>query len=259
MKILSLNINNFGGTKPKPVPSDCRKINSNETDWELWKKRVDDWRKDIDGEYNAEKIKNYIKENEFDIVIIQEFDMNSKNGNLLINGLEAFHYNIVYPNGYEAECKRGNKSITVMFIKDIDSCQISRENFSVTKRSVEIKFHGYTIIGVHVPLGDKNFWNSIIRRYKDNENEKLLLIGDMNVFDFGTLQKEKFFELLKCGAVDAWVQKKNSMDRPTANTGKRIDYAIMTPLLYNDLVDIDIDDILRNEAITDHSAISIIV
>ena len=41
------------------------------------------------------------------------------------------------------------------------------------------------------------------------------------------------------------------------NTEKRIDYAIMSPLFYEELVDITIDDVLRNKAITDHSAISI--
>lgn len=79
----------------------------------------------------------------------------------------------------------------------------------------------------------------------------------MNVYDLGTKQKEKFLELLKCGAVDAWVEKGNSMHRPTANTEKRIDYAIMSPLFYEELGNITIDDVLRNKAITDHSAISI--
>ncbi|WP_419893146.1 hypothetical protein [Oceanobacillus kimchii] len=125
-------------------------------------------------------------------------------------------------------------------------------------RNVEVKVGDRTIIGVHVPKGDKKYWDSLIELYNNqNEEDQLLIIGDMNVYDKGTTQMEKFIELLSLGAIDAWLEKGNPNDRPTANTKRRIDYAIMSPSLYSKLIDIDIDDTLRNEYVTDHSAIMV--
>ncbi|MEK5391849.1 hypothetical protein NSQ59_15955 [Margalitia sp. FSL K6-0131] len=256
MKILSLNINNFGGLTPKPLPNDY-KNSFEKVDWKAWNNAVNKWRNEIDSDKNISKLMDYVKNNNIDIIVFHEFDINSVAGENFTKELKKLSYKIVYPNTYcEDDFKKGNKSITVMFIR-VDY-EILPYNFSEKMRNVEVKVGDRIFIGVHIPLGDKNFWDSMIERYKSKkEEDKLLIIGDMNVYDLGTTQKEKFIKLLSHGAVDAWGEKNNSMDRPTANTGRRIDYAIMTPSLYCELIDIVIDDTIRNNCVTDHSAIMV--
>lgn len=255
MKILSININNFGGLTPKPLPKDY-KLSFEKVDWKAWNRAVNKWRNEIDWDKNISKLIEYLKNKDIDIIVFQEFDINSVAGKNFSEELEKLSYKIVYPNNYfESDFKKGNKSITVMFIR-VDY-EVLHYNFSETMRNIEVKVGDRIFIGVHIPLGDEKFWDSMIKLYKIKKEDKLLIIGDMNVYDLGTMQKEKFIKLLSLGAVDAWVEKKNSQDWPTANTGRRIDYAIMTPSLYSELIDIVIDDTLRNNCVTDHSAIMV--
>jgi len=253
MKIISLNVNNFGGLVSKPLIKDYS--DNGKPSWGVWNKAVIIWRKKIQWENNVAAIVNRVRN--FDIIVLQEVDTNSEAFEKLIKQLDG--YSIEYPNKTsENDFCTGYKSITVMFIKKCFAYKIVDDNFSTKEmKNVEVAFENKNVIGLHISMGDTDYWDSLIKHYKELKDKKVLIIGDMNVYDWGTKQKEKFLELLKCGAVDAWVEKGNSMHRPTANTEKRIDYAIMSPLFYEELGDITIDDVLRNKAITDHSAISI--
>lgn len=260
MNILSLNLNNFGGLSLKPVPKDY-KNSFDKVDMNAWCNAVDEWRNLIDSNKNISKIMEYIKNRNIDIYVFQEFDINSVAGKHFIKELMSLGYEIVYPNTYgKDDFKRTYSSITVMFIRI--EYKIQPYNFSkkISKywKNVEINVGNRRIIGVHVPLGHGKYWDSMIKFYKNkNEEDKLLIIGDMNVYDLGTPQMKKFTELLSLGAIDTWLKRGNPNDRPTANSNKRIDYAIMTPSLYSELLDVDICDDLRNECVTDHSAIMV--
>lgn len=253
MRIISLNVNNFGGLVSKPLIKDY--LYNEKPLWDDWNKAVMAWREKIKWENNVSVIADYVRD--FDVIVFQEVDTNSEAFKKLIKNLDE-HF-IVYPNKTEGKdyCI-GFKSITVMFIKRCFNYTIMADNYSAKKmKNVEINIDNKNIIGLHITMGDTDYWDSLIKHYNRLKDKKVLIIGDLNVYDRGTKQKEKFLELLNCGAIDAWVQKGNSMHRATSNTEKRIDYAIMSPLFYEELVDITIDDVLRNKAITDHSAISI--
>ncbi|SUY47683.1 exodeoxyribonuclease III (xth) [Clostridium putrefaciens] len=253
MRIISLNVNNFGGLISKPLIKDYSY--DGKPSWADWNNAVITWRKENQWENNVAGIVNHVRN--FDIIVLQEVDTNSEAFKELIKQL--YEYSVVYPNETNEDdfCK-GYKSITIMFIKKCVDYAVVTENFSTKKmKNVEVTIDNKNIIGLHISMADIDYWDSLIKRYKELKDKKVLIIGDMNVYDWGTQQKEKFFELLKCGAVDAWVEKGNSMHRPTANTEKRIDYAIISPLFYEELGNITIDDVLRNKAISDHSAISI--
>lgn len=253
MKIISLNVNNFGGFISKPLIKDYSY--NGKPSWVDWNNAVIAWRKKIQWENNVVAIVNRVRN--FDIIVLQEVDTNSEAFKKLIKQLNE--YSIVYPNKTsENDFCKGFKSITVMFIKKCLNYAVADDNFSTKEmKNVEITIENKNIIGLHISMGDTDYWDSLINHYKELKDRKVLIIGDMNVYDWGTEQKEKFLELLRCGAVDAWVEKGNSIHRPTANTGKRIDYAIMSLLFYEELDNITIDDVFRNKAITDHSAISI--
>jgi len=251
MRIVSLNVNNFGGLVSKPLIKDYKYRGA--TDWDMWKKAVIEWRRNIEWENNVDSIVNHVRN--FDLVVLQEVDTNTEAFEKLIQLLGA--YTVVYPNQTTSnDFAKGSKSITLMFIKKHYNYTIVAHNFSTKKmKNVEVIIGDKHIIGLHITMGDINYWDSLIKHYKGLKEKKVLVIGDMNVHDQGTKHKEKFIKLLNCGALDAWVEEGNSMDRPTANTGRRIDYAIMSPLCYEELSDIAIGDTLRNRAVTDHSAI----
>lgn len=253
MKIISLNVNNFGGLVSKPLIKDYSY--NGKPSWDDWNNAVITWRKKIQWENNVAAIVNRVRD--FDIIVLQEVDTNSEAFKKLKKQLDE--HSIVYPNKTsENDFCTGYKSITVMFIKKCFNYAVVVDNFSTKEmKNVEVTIENKNVIGLHISMGDTDYWDSLIKHYKELKDKKVLIIGDMNVYDWGTKQKEKFLELLKCGAVDAWVEKGNSMHRPTANTEKRIEYAIMSPLFYEELGNITIDDVLRNKAITDHSAISI--
>lgn len=255
MEIISLNINNFGGLVKKPLINDykrCGKIN-----WAHWNNAVIQWRSSIQWELHVTVIVAHVQH--ADIVILHEVDTNSNAFNELIKQMDE--HMIIYPNKeQEITFKRGYKSITLMFIKKGIKHFVPNYNFSTKRmKNVEIIIGDKHIIGLHISMGDIDYWNAFITHYKSLAEKKALFIGDLNVYDQGTFQKEKFIELLNCGAIDAWVKRGHSMHRPTANTGKRIDYAIMTSKFYDQFTEISIDDTLRNREITDHSALRVII
>lgn len=253
MRIISLNVNNFGGLVSKPLIKDY--LIDGKPLWNDWNKAVITWRKKIEWENNVTAIVKHVKE--YDVIVFQEVDTNSDAFEKLKKCLDG--HNIVYPNGTDAnDYSKGFKSITVMFVKNHFNYITTTENFSTREmKNVEIIIDKRHIIGIHISMGDLDYWDSLIKYYRDLKDEKLLIIGDMNVYDWGTKHKSKFIELLSYGAIDTWIEEGNSMNRPTANTGKRIDYTIMSPSLYKQHYEITIDDILRNKGITDHSAVSI--
>lgn len=259
INIVNLNVNNFGGLNSKPLIKDFMDVGVNNVFAE-WKKAVESWRvsnkNDILENVSAicAKLRNY------DVVVLEEVDTNCDSFCLLKK--EMKNYEMIVPNGYDDKTfNKGNNSITCMFLKKSIKCEIVETNFSSFKsqkdyKNVEIEIeNGIHIIGVHVPKGNILYWEDMKQRFLELQNSQVLFIGDMNVYDFGTPQKQKFFEMLRSGAVDLWVEKGNSMDTPTANTHKRIDYALTNEKMVDSIQKITIDDWYRNSGRTDHSAI----
>lgn len=241
LKILSLNINNFSGVN-------CKKDKKY--------KSVSAWRESNKENFkrNSDKILEYIQKDEIspDIVVFHEVELDTPTYSVFKEKFKEMNYTFVsYPTP-----KFKNSSITMMFVKNyIKYYSVSNPHDRNLRASI-IKVNDCIIYGVHCPGSfDEDFWEQLIGFYKGKKEEKILIIGDLNIFDSGTEQKKKFCKLLNEGAKDVWIEKGYPHEKSTFNSGKRIDYAIVSPLLLDKLSSIKIDDRLRSIDVTDHSAI----
>lgn len=241
LKILSLNINNFSGVN-------CKKDKKY--------KSVFAWRESSKDNFgkNSDKILEYIQQNEIspDVVVFHEVELDTTTYSKFKEKFKELNYTLVpHPSP-----KYSNSSITVIFVKNYIKYDSVSNPHDRNLRASIIKVDDCIIYGVHCPSSfDAGFWEQLIGFYKEKKEEKILIIGDLNVYDPGTEQKEKFSKLLGEGAKDVWVEKGYPHEKSTYNTGKRIDYAIASPLLLDKISSIKIDDRLRLIDVTDHSAI----
>lgn len=114
-----------------------------------------------------------------------------------------------------------------------------------------------TIIGVHIPQDCKDYWDYLIEVHqKLPRNKRIIYVGDLNTYSSGTINKNKFYELLSKGLIDVWIEKGNPHTKETFDAGTRIDYVLMTGNdFHNDECEIRIDDDIRKQGYSDHSAI----
>lgn len=258
MKILSVNVNNFGGVSAKPLLSGY-KLSDGKPDFKKWNSEVDKWRNDN---------KIYIAENvvaivslalDFDVVFLHEVDTNCMSWNLLL-GLMSAEFELRPANGVNLTLyKTGRKSISCVFVKKNIIFEYGSNNIlgEGNQRNVEIKIGDTHIIGLHMSY-DINDWDKIIKRFEGLKDKRVIIIGDLNVFDYGTERREKFDSLLRAGAIDIWLKQGECNDAPTANTNKRIDYALATKEVFDKGVVEIMLNYIRKERITDHAAIAIV-
>lgn len=240
MKILSLNINNFGGFKCKEKYKKDNKYN----EWCTHDKTSE-----------ATEIFAYIQQEKPVIAILHEFEMNAKTAKEFIQSMNLIGYEIVPTEKHIYK----DPSVTIMFVrKELLYSKLDNPHKEKSLRANAIKTGDFIVYGIHIPtVYDSDFWEEIIGFYKKHEAEKLVIIGDYNVYDIGTDQKKKFLELLSLNAKDAWLEKGYSNSIKTHIKGRRLDYAIMTPSLFECLIDIRIDPFLMNNENTDHAALII--
>lgn len=243
MKILSLNINNFGGLECKEQYKE--------------KNKLKEWTS-LDKTSESTEIFAYIQQEKPVIAILHEFELNTNIANKFIECMELIGYGII---PYE-ETKLKNPSITLMFVrKELLYKKLDNpHNFKSEKslRASVIKAADCIIYGVHIPpTYDSDFWEELIDFYKKHQGQKLVIIGDYNVYDLGTEQKREYLKLLVLNAKDAWMEKGYSNSIKTHIKGRRLDYAIMSPSLYECLNNIRIDSYLMNNDKTDHAALII--
>ncbi|NLT11422.1 MAG: hypothetical protein GXY06_03300 [Clostridiaceae bacterium] len=236
MKIVSLNINNFGGFK-------CKK----NCGYEYWKK--------LDKTEEATEILGYIQFEKPDISVLHEFELNAEIAKEFIKSMNLLGYEIVPIEQHNYKYP----SITIMFVrKELLFNKLENPHKEKSLRASVIKAGEFIVYGLHIPpVFDISFWDEMIDFYKQHDAEKLVIIGDYNVYDIGTEQKQKFLELLSLNAKDAWLEKGNANSTRTHIKGRRLDYAVMTPSLFECLIDIRIDPLLLNNGKTDHAALII--
>lgn len=241
MKLYYLNTNGFCG------PSGYKKDSSNEYN--------------ID---NAQEILNnlfYDNDSEPDIIFFSEFDVNSPAGKFVVEYLKRKGYSHVFPNHYKY-MSESYTSIVIAFTR-----RKRESEKSPTKKSLkwnEIQFDDYRIVGVHIPdsTRDENeaklYWQSLTKHHEAYKNGKTIYIGDMNVFEEGTIGKQYFNNILE-SARDAWIEKGNSNGNEADFTyigDTRIDYAILSESMPQNFNIINVQDIFKNKW-SDHSALVI--
>ncbi len=132
----------------------------------------------------------------------------------------------------------------------------SGEAFFVNK-SVVLTRGDIILLGVHMPMGYGvlDYWDRIIEFFKANQDKKLYIVGDLNVFDEGTDRKIKFEELIGSGANDVWLKRGGDNDHVTCVTEKRLDYLLSSKAGYSQIEDMDYLDSFRTDGLTDHSGV----
>lgn len=240
MKILSLNINNFGGFK-------CKEQYKKENKYREWYL--------LDKTSASTEILAYIQQKKPVVAILHEFELNANIAQQFIKHMDFIGYKTIPHENHELK----DPSITIMFVrKELLYNKLANPHSEKSLRASVIKTADCIIYGVHIPPKyDDVFWKELIDFYKDNQGQKLVIIGDYNVYDMGTEHKNRYFQLLALNAKDAWLEKGYSNSTKTHIKGRRLDYAIMSPSMYECLNSIIIDPYLINNDRTDHAALII--
>ena len=118
-------------------------------------------------------------------------------------------------------------------------------------RDFVFKYEDFYIIDAHMPLNPKDdkrysennkkraeevekLWEKIREYLKDKKDEKVIFIGDLNVYQRGTHQYKSFVPLFKSDVDmrDLWLEQGGKDNAITCKKGTRLDYALVTPGLY---------------------------
>lgn len=240
MEIVYLNANGFYGDKDKRNSSD------------------------ENNQKNAERILEEIFEKVSyspDILFFSEFDVNSQVGKFVIEFLvKNKKYHCVYPNGGKGLLKC-HTSIVIAFSKVEKESKSSPNNWLKWN---EILMDGYMVVGVHIPDSSceleraKDFWKCLESHYQKNISNRVIYIGDMNVFKEGTYGKKKLNKILET-AKDAWLSTGHSNNGKQDYTYKkesRVDYAILSPGLHKVLEMHNHQEFFK-KMLSDHSLLQI--
>lgn len=194
MKIMSFNVNNWGGRIEKPQIRNYSE--KGHTDWRAWNTAVDLWRSD-----NFQTIQSNVREtvkliNSHDIVFLHEVDTNCDSWELLRKEL-INNYKLELPNGYDnSVLLKGRKSISCAFIKNEIEYAIDSDNFSKELKNIQIQVADIAIVGVHVPIR-KEYWKNLQNVKAD------IILGDFNAGDYERATKmNEYKTLLDMGYCD---------------------------------------------------------
>lgn len=175
-----------------------------------------------------------------EVVVLQEFDINSTEAKEFTKNMKALGYEL------KSEYPSKRPSMTVMFVKsdigfeEIKTCHVER-----CLRAYAIKVEDYIIYGIHVPPKyDKIFWDEIEKLWSTYEDHKLIMIGDLNTINFHN--NERLNKLL-LNAIDVWNAKENEEQISVAG-----DYAIISTNIDVKTVEIEKEEVVCNY--TDHPA-----
>ena len=251
MRILSLNVNDFGGNIClQELKSDCATRSEAYRVWDS-----------LDKTREMKAIFEYIVHvKAAQVVILQEFELNTAYAGAFLQKMDSAGYEVV-PYGTIGNYKR--PSITIMLIqKGLPYLQLPNPHRLKTEKTLRaniVRCADFIIYGVHAPY-DEDFWDELMEcydLYTGKKSEKMVVIGDMNVnlYAPSNAAKEKFLQLTGVhGAIDAWAAQGKRDNEPTY-WKNRIDYALMSPAAYALLADIQIDPSLWKRGMTDHAAL----
>jgi len=263
LKILSLNLNNFGGLD---IEQQTFNWNSEEKILERLKRAIDIW--------------SYIIESNAHIVVLQEFDNGDVVGNKFSKMLRI--------SGFILIGEKITGSIVKIAIREniYKRYYFNHKNKELkayakwTEIEVELKNeNNLKIIGIHVPLADtekRKQFKKELKKLKDTSNNTIV-IGDFNAAtnkdrailknenDKTILENKKLLDLMSDYFIDVWRHKNPNAKEYTwyfrnEKNGRRLDYAFVSRDLTNKYscdvnYDHDVNLIINDKGITDHSAI----
>lgn len=214
MRIISLNINNFGGNNKKT------KFNYNNIQYK-WEQFLSENK--CENQYK--KIFEIVKD--FDVIVFQEYDYNSIQGKKLETCLKNIGYT---PNWMSNFNNLKHPSITIIFAKEENNDKQSIIHYGSQYHSKSILFetNNLIVLGTHRPY-NCTFWDELIKFYDKQlkRDKQVVLIGDMNL-NIKILESKILYEnLLEKGAID----KGKIEDKPTHyeyDKPRRVDYAFVS-------------------------------
>ena len=231
MKILDININCFGGTDThREEFKDAYGTREYLKEWDKLDKS-----KEISG------ILDCIKKHSPDIVIMQEYDINSSEAKFFEAEMRT--------NGYMLESEKPESrrpSMTIFFVREstIPTHTYLSVNHTKNGRAYSIKVGDTVLYGTHIPPHyDEQFWTELHKFVKKHMSEKYLLIGDFNTINHKN--RNQVNKLLE-DATDIWSAKGND-----SSISVMVDYAIASKTINIQNVDIDSFD----DGYSDHPVI----
>lgn len=144
--------------------------------------------------------------------------------------------------------------------KEVDRNLIDKFFPGYQNRVVAVKGDKEIIIGVHIPVQCGDMWVSLLALHRklsrECKDKKIIYVGDFNTYDDGTINRIAFDHFLSEGLVDVWLAKGNPNEKETHDKHRRLDYMLMTrEHFWPDKCSISIDDNVRTEGLSDHSAL----
>lgn len=260
ISIVSLNVNRFYGKKGYMKAKNPKEENT--------KERFENLNKVV------EFVEQYDKQ--CNIVLLHEINVQGEPGYVDLitkmkdKGIEYHFPQCFQDNEYPTSGGNSRQFITMAFSKTNFGVSRPEEDYSNGwARNVELKVSDIHIIGVHLFALDRpgykhnanfkrNFepWNKLLEYVKENKDKTFIIMGDFNAYDKDTHQYCLLRILLE-HLKDVWLEKGGENDHPT-HLKSRLDYALVSPSLLNDVVINYLDETRDEEnGFTDHSAVSL--
>lgn len=230
MKIFNININDFGGINNQ-------RENFKKVYRECYLDRWDNLNKNT----VILKLINCIDKYTPDVIILQEYDINSNEANFFKAAMEQRNYILE-----SEEVTLMRPSMTVFYIKNNITHNYISAGHERNGRAYAINVDNIIIYGTHIPPKyDASFWKEINSFIED---KKCIIIGDFN-----TINRENMRELNNIiknyGMRDIWEYKGNM---PISLMG---DYVIADKTIELEKIKMSVFD----EKISDHPAILITI
>ena len=250
MKIVSLNINSFGGDVDtfEGMKQELANRYYDGNVRKAYKEALSSWNDAINSRSIYKSILKEIEEVDADIVLFQEYYINSDVAKQFQKEMGCEDKD----GKYVLTCNHiTNKQplFTVAFCRNNNTYEEVKPQFDFEGRVFVFKYEDFYIIDAHMPLNpkddDENYsennykkkkraeeveklWEKIREYLKDKKDEKVMFIGDLNVYQRGTHQYESFVPLFKSNVDirDLWLEQGGKNDTITCKKGTRLDYAL---------------------------------
>ena len=262
MKIISLNVNNFGGSNAKKPIIDDYKVQG-EVDWPFYHYEVERYQNHPNRIHTALKLSEKLRSISPDMMVLQEFDYHAPAGVEFRMSMAHAGYREVLPDARDT-IESGRYSITVMFIKKTHTCisVATPSEIGGFYRWCEIQYRNIVIIGIHIPYkNSKIYWDALRQKSKAYAGKELIIIGDLNAADnpttvLGEEMLNSRNKLLAAGMKDVWIARGGSEKAYTYLYFTRIDYALATDRAYSCIKGMQIVNCC-DANLSDHNAVLI--
>ena len=258
MKIMSLNVNNFGGMHhEKPRWEAYRPLGRE------YREAMNIFQQDPCRVETAETIVKAVETKAPDAMVFQEFDINAPAGQRAVKSLKKCGYQPIYPDK-ELEIRK-NYSITMMFAKEqLQAVPCASPQIIIggepkwAWRWCVMKISDLKIIGVHAPLNGnaQKFFDAMQECAREDKEDKMIMLGDMNVHSKEPCMYFNTFDLIRSNS-EGGLRYFDAVEDGQITyfpAGTTIDHVLISPILRDNVNAIKIFEQQELE-LSDHAVI----